>query len=102
MRSVLAGSIRDMRRVTRQKRIVVAEIASHFRPLSRSKAAWIRRGYKATYERWPSIAAVIYLDTRVARPRTDWRLIKPNDGSALEAYADIAALSRFKGKMPLP
>jgi hypothetical protein len=100
MVSVLEGQVRDMMRVT-GKPIIVAELASHFK--GGDKAAWIRRGYKKVRERWPRIKAIAYLDTdqpHLQSGHPDWRLVKPNDGSALEAYSDIAGMSVFQSQLP--
>jgi hypothetical protein len=53
--------------------------------------------------RWPRIKAISYLDTdepHVQSGHPDWRLVKPNDGSALEAYSDIAAMGVFQSQLP--
>jgi mannan endo-1,4-beta-mannosidase len=100
MTEILEGAVRHMRRVTRKK-IIVAETASHFRP--GDKARWIRKGYPQVYARWPFIKAVAYLNVDLRSiDHPDWRLSRPNDGSALEAYADISAMAKFQGTLPAP
>ena len=45
----------------------------------------------------------MYLNVdRRADKHPDWRLVKPNDGSALAAYAAIAAKPSFQGGLPKP
>jgi hypothetical protein len=102
MPTVLAGPIADLQRLTR-KGIIVAELASHVK--GGDKARWIRSGYAATYDRWPRVKAVMYLDSggpKAEWGHPDWRLAKPNDGSALAAYATISADPRFQGAPPKP
>jgi hypothetical protein len=45
----------------------------------------------------------MYLDTyephRIAN-QPDWRLVKPDDGSALRTYRSIASSRRFQGTIP--
>ena len=85
------------------KPIIVAENASHW--VGGDKATWIRNGYDRVYKRkrWGRIRAIVYFNTdapslSVGQP--DWRLIKPDDGSALRAYASIASKRRFQGSVP--
>jgi hypothetical protein len=104
MIQILERPVGEMRKVTKKK-ILVSELASHYRPTTKSKANWIRNGYQKTHARWPFIKAVMYLDSvgpKIQHNHPDWRLIKPNDMSAMQAYADIAAMSKFQGNLPNP
>lgn len=97
MVKVLTGGVSDLMKVTKRP-IIVAELASHFK--GGNKATWIRKGYPATYRKWSRVKAVLYLNTKVGGfTHPDWRLVKPNDGSALAAYADIASRAKFKGDL---
>lgn len=102
MVSILRRPMEQLWQVTR-KPVIVAELASHFLPLTRSKAAWIRNGYDNTYDEWPRIKAILYLDSNQPKQagfqHPDWRLVKPNDGSALDAYRDVSAMPRFQGSL---
>jgi mannan endo-1,4-beta-mannosidase len=102
MEQVLASPIKDLQALTKKK-IIVAELASHFR--GGDKGKWIWQGYQRTHARWPKVKAVLYLDSGVPKQiwgHPDWRLVKPNDGSALAAYKALTADSRFQGSLPRP
>jgi hypothetical protein len=102
MVQILQGPIRDLMAFTKKK-IIVAEMASHFR--IGNKARWIRNGYQRVYERWPRVKAIMYLDSRqpnIENGHPDWRLVRPKDPSAIEAYKDIAARPQFQGNLPKP
>ncbi|CAN5790791.1 hypothetical protein BH23CHL8_BH23CHL8_09940 [soil metagenome] len=99
MNLILQGPVGDLMKVTKRP-IIVSELASHFK--GGNKANWIRKGYNTTYDRWPRVKAVMYLNTDDPHKEfghPDWRLVKPNDGSALDAYTDIASKGRFKGDL---
>jgi hypothetical protein len=79
------------------KPIVAAENASAAQ--GGDKAAWIREGYRAVYAELPRISAIIYLDVDLrAAGHPDWRLGSP--AAALAAYARIASLPEFQGRLP--
>jgi hypothetical protein len=85
------------------KPVIVAELASNSRggpaSFATDKPNWIREGYPAVYERFPSIKAIVYLNadlTHVGHP--DWSLNTPKPG-ALKAYEDVAGDPRFQGKI---
>jgi hypothetical protein len=102
MEQILASPIKDLQAITKKK-IIVAELASHFK--GGDKAQWIRQGYRRAHERWPRIKAVLYLDAVTPKQiwgHPDWRLVKPNDGSALAAYKALTADPRFQGSLPRP
>jgi hypothetical protein len=68
-------------------------------PLGGDKAGWLREGYRAVYDQLPRIVGIVYLDVdlrSIGHP--DWRLSSP--AAALAAYAAIAALPRFGGRLP--
>jgi mannan endo-1,4-beta-mannosidase len=82
------------------KPLFLAEVGSSHK--GGDKARWIRNGYHKTFERYPKVKAIMYLDTdephrAVSHP--DWRLIKPLDGSAVRAYRAVANSWRFKGRV---
>ena len=65
--------------------IIIAEMATAY--LGGDKAQWLKQAYKGSYEKHPSIWGIMYLDTdepNVTAAQPDWRLIKPDDGSAHE------------------
>ena len=78
--------------------ILIAELATDY--LGGDKARWLKQAYEGSYEKHPSIWAIMYLDTdephRIAG-QPDWRLVKPDDGSALRMYQSIASSRRFQG-----
>ena len=81
-----------------KKPIILAEVASHYK--RGSKAKWIRNGYLKAYRRQPKVEAIMYLDTNQPHQEMghpDWRLVRPDDGSAMAAYAAIAAKYKFQG-----
>lgn len=101
MVKVLRRPMKQLWQIT-HKPVIISELASHFRPLSKSKANWIKYGYNKTYRKWGRIKAIMYLDTRQPKQiwgHPDWRLVKPNDGSAVDAYAAISAKPKFQGSL---
>ena len=98
----LKKPMQQLKAVAGNKPVIIAELASHYRPTNKSKAAWIRNGYKKTYAKWPRIKAIMYLNTDAPKQEwghPDWRLSRPDDGSAQDAYAEISALWKFKGSL---
>jgi hypothetical protein len=98
----LEKPMKQLWQVAGNKPVIVAELASHFRPTSKSKAAWIKNGYNKSFRKWSRIKAVMYLDTDQPKKQwghPDWRLSKPNDGSAQAAYAEMSARWKFKGSL---
>ena len=82
------------------KPIVVAENASSHK--NGNKAKWIKNGYKGVRAKWHKIKGILYLDSdephnQFGHPR--WRLAKPSDGSAANAYRNISARSEFTGSL---
>ena len=96
MMKVLEQPMRQLGKVTKEP-VIVGELASHFKPTSKSKADWIRNGYNGAYSKWPRLKGIMYLNAKPGFGHPDWRLDKPDDGSALQAYADITSLFKFKG-----
>jgi len=84
-----------------KKPIIIAEVASFHKPLAKSKARWLNKGYTNTYRRFPKVRGILYLDA--PRPNggkhPDWRLILPRNGSAVNAYRKLANQPRFQGKI---
>jgi beta-mannanase len=79
------------------KPIMAVESASN--PEGGDKIAWIKEGYPAVHAALPAIVAIAYLNVdlrSIGDP--DWRLTSPP--AALEAYADIAAMPEFQGRLP--
>jgi hypothetical protein len=87
-----------------KKPIILAEVASHYRGGNRfgGKAEWLRSGYLSAY-RINRVKAIMYLDTNQPQlsrfNHPDWRLIKPDNGSAQEMYAWLAAKPKFQGQI---
>ena len=81
-----------------QRPIIIAELATAY--LGGDKARWLKQAYERAYEKHPKVWAIMYLDTdephRIAN-QPDWRLVKPDDGSALRMYQSIASNRRFQG-----
>ena len=71
--------------------------------LGGDKASWLKQAYKQSYEKHPKIWASC-TSTRtspiVTAGQPDWRLVKPDDGSALQMYQFIASSRRFQGTIP--
>ncbi|CAN5565815.1 hypothetical protein BH23CHL8_BH23CHL8_29400 [soil metagenome] len=79
------------------KPLMIAELGSNGE--GGDKAAWIREGYRAAYERLPGVSAIVYLDVDLREMgHPDWRLDSSAD--AVAAYAEIAALEAFAGRAP--
>jgi hypothetical protein len=94
-----------LRKITRTrssaqgKPVILPEVGSNH--IGGDKAAWIRTGYKQVYKKWPIVRAMVYFDyntTPVYQP--DWRLIMPEDGSALAAYRSVASKRIFRASIP--
>lgn len=82
------------------KPIFFAEVGSHYK--GGNKAQWIKNVYNRAYYKHPKVKAIVYLDTDEPfklRGHPDWRLVKPDNGSALTAYRNLASQQRFKGKI---
>ena len=78
------------------KPIIAAAIASA--PDGGDRAAWIRNGYQAVYSEMPRVVAISWLHVDLSGSPTlhrDWRLT----GTSVDAYADIAAMTRFQGRV---
>ncbi len=84
-----------------KKPIIIAEVASFHKPLAKSKANWLKKGYLNTYRRFPKVKGILYLDTALANDgrHPDWRLVLPRNGSAVNAYRYLANQPRFQGKI---
>ena len=71
--------------------------------LGGNKAGWIRSGYTQAYKKWPTIRAMVYLDYNTAAitaGQPDWRLVMPEDGSALQAYRSVSSKPIFRASFP--
>lgn len=96
------AALRKVSRTSRSpqgKPVILPEVGSNHE--GGDKSAWIRVGYQKAYQKWPGIRAMIYFDyntTLVYQP--DWRLIMPEDGSALQAYRSVASKKIFKASLP--
>ena len=96
------GALRKITRTrssAKGKPVILPEVGSSH--IGGDKAAWIRDGYQKAYKRWPTIRAMVYFDyntTPVYQP--DWRLIMPEDGSALAAYRSVASKKIFRASIP--
>jgi hypothetical protein len=94
LEEVLERPLRDLREIT-SRPLYVVEVGSS--DAGGDRAAWLRDGYAAVYDRWPRIKALVYLDTdqphrEVGHP--DWSLGE-DAGTAVNAYRALAADSRF-------
>ena len=81
-----------------RKPLIIAESGSHY--LGGDKAKWITDFYNRAWYKHPNIKGIVYLDTdhpHLAIGHPDWRFVKPDDGSALDAYKALQAKSRFRG-----
>ena len=79
------------------KPIIVVESASN--PEGGDKTAWIKEGYPAVHATLPAIVAIVYLNVDLrGSGHPDWRLTSPP--AALDAYADVAAMPEFQGRLP--
>ena len=89
--------VRATKQITKRP-IIIAELATDY--LGGDKATWLKQAYTRSYERHPKIWAIMYLDTdepHLIAGQPDWRLVKPDDGSALRMYQSIASNRRFQG-----
>jgi hypothetical protein len=85
----------------RGKPIILGEVGSNY--VGGDKAHWVTDGYNRVFQRWPGVKAIVYFDvdmTQRSRKDPDWRLVKPQDGTAWNAYRQIAAMPRFRGQLP--
>jgi beta-mannanase len=73
------------------KPIIVAETASLN---NGDKAAWVRDGYNAVYNRFPRIVSITYFDR--SQSTKDWRLATP--AAALAAYRLLLQQQRLQGR----
>jgi hypothetical protein len=88
--------VERLRRLSTGKPIIAAAMASA--PDGGNRANWIRNGYEAVYDQLPQVKAIVWLHVDLSGSPTfhrDWRLT----GSSLDAYAEIAAKTRFKGRI---
>jgi hypothetical protein len=95
--------LKGFRRVTNQlsrissKPIIAVEVASN--ASGGDKAAWIRDGYLAVYATLPRVSAIVYLNVDLRdHGHPDWRISSP--AGALRAYAAVAAMPEFRGRVP--
>jgi hypothetical protein len=83
------------------KPVILPEVGSNH--LGGPKADWIRSGYTQVYKKWPMVRAMVYLDYNTAaitEGQPDWRLVMPEDGSALQAYRSVASWPTFRASFP--
>jgi hypothetical protein len=79
------------------KPVIAIETACN--PEGGDKPAWIKEGYPAVRLALPEIVAIVYLNVDLrASGHPDWRLTSPP--AALDAYADVAAMPEFGGRLP--
>ena len=104
MASMLEKAMVRMRLMTRSdgfpngKPVILDEVGTVH--TGGSKAAWLTDGYNEVFRRWPRVKAIVYFDVNMTtrnERHPDWRLKYPSDGSALDAFASLAAMPRFKG-----
>ena len=77
--------------------VIVAEMATDHQ--GGNKAKWLTEAYNHAYRKLPRVQGIMYLDTDepVRDGQPDWRLEKPDNGSAMKAYRAIAQSKRFQG-----
>jgi beta-mannanase len=98
------GVLRNVSRTSRNplgKPVILPEVGSNH--LGGDKARWITAGYKHAIKKYPSIRAMVYLDyntAAVTMGQPDWRLVMPEDGSALRAYQTVASQKLFRASIP--
>lgn len=83
------------------KPVILPEVGSNH--LGGDKAGWIRAGYAHAYKKYPAIRAMVYLDYNtsvITQGQPDWRLIMPEDLSALAAYRSVATKPIFRASIP--
>jgi len=91
--------VRASKKITK-KPIIISELATNY--LGGNKSKWLKQAYKRSYEKHPKIRAIMYLDTdqpAILAAQPDWRLVKPDDGSAMVTYNFIASRKRFQGQL---
>lgn len=97
---LIAKKVGASLRITKRP-IIITELATDY--LGGDKAQWLKQAYELSYRKHPKVQAIMYLDTdephRIAG-QPDWRLIKPDDGSAMRMYQKIASNRRFQGTLP--
>jgi hypothetical protein len=104
---LLARPMQILRNVSRSgafpqgKPVILPEVGSNH--LGGPKADWIRSGYAHAYKKYPTIRAMVYLDYNTAAitaGQPDWRLVMPEDGSAMSAYRSISSKPIFRASFP--
>jgi hypothetical protein len=83
------------------KPVILSEVGSNH--LGGDKPGWIRDGYAHAYKKYPAIRAMVYFDINTAaitESQPDWRLVMPEDGSALAAYQSVASKPAFRASFP--
>ena len=83
------------------KPVILSEVGSNH--LGGDKPGWIRDGYAHAYKKYPTIRAMVYFDINTAAltvGQPDWRLVMPEDGSALAAYQSVASKPAFRASFP--
>jgi hypothetical protein len=87
--------------VDRLKRVSdkpIYAVAISSAPDGGNRANWIRNGYQAVHRDLPRVVAISWLHVDLSGPPTlhrDWRLT----GTSLDAYAEIAAMTKFQGRI---
>jgi hypothetical protein len=102
MAATLGPGVRALTRIAPNKSIIIAELGSSpDAPSWTSKAAWIRAGYPAAYQRYPGIKGIVYFNHDMRSPpqhHEDWRLTSPNN-SPLSEYRTLLRDERFQGSI---
>jgi hypothetical protein len=83
------------------KPVILSEVGSNH--LGGDKASWITDGYAHAYKKYPTIRAMVYFDVNTAAltvGQPDWRLVMPEDGSAMAAYRSVATKPIFRASIP--
>lgn len=93
--------MRKIRKFAASKPVIAVETASHFK--NGNKAKWLKKGYNGVYRKWNKLKAIMYLDSNEPHKdfnHPDWRLKKPNNGSAAAQYRKLSAKPEFGGSLP--
>jgi hypothetical protein len=85
------------------KKVIVAELASSTdAPASTTKAAWVRDGYRASWQAYPKIALIVYFNVDLGdgygNPHEHWSLTAPNT-TPRSAYKRLLRDVRFQGRI---
>ncbi len=79
---------------------LLAEVASAPDNVGKTKAHWLKSGYKHVYDKLPKVKGIVYMDTnrpQIDEGHPDWRLTSP--ANVLPAYAQLASKPKYQGDL---